>query len=213
MTRRIRFVLLAICALSLAAMPLRGQPTFGTVESVETMVANASHVVVGRVTRIDSVGDIPGLRGWPGVLTVDETLKGNRAQQLPLAFPVSGSTLARWRQHGTRLLVAIPRDTAAPNVVIDLGVDNLAVMTADFVVLRDSASVIRTVRDATRQLPAGGDHLDSFRRTIPDTLIEGTSLTGGYSGMRLRVPIDARLEQRARTLCCAASRRAVVTRR
>jgi len=57
--------------------------------------------------------------------------------------------------------------------------------------------VIRTVQDAVRRLSAGVDHLESVLLTIPDTLIEGTSLTGSFTVLRLRVPVDARLEQRA----------------
>src|SRR5215475_3520127 len=86
-------ILLAASLVSMAVLPALAQPTFGSVESVETMVANATTVVVGRLSMIDVTYD-EHHRGFPVELTVEETLKGDRAPRIAVAIPgVNETTL------------------------------------------------------------------------------------------------------------------------
>ena len=202
-TRRdLRSAALAICFLLIAliAPPLLGQPMFRSVESVETMVANADVIVVGRVARFDTMPEIrvPGFpMGFPVDLVVEEILKGKAAPRLTVPLPVSERSLLRWRDGGALLLVAIPRKATTPAVVIDLGDPQLAVLTADLNVLRSEEVVTRAVREAIGVVTAEADHPEGYWLSVPHDLIAGTVLSSGVTNVRVRVPIDARLERRA----------------
>lgn len=200
MMRALTAVVLAILVVSMGGPLLLGQPLFRSVESVETMVASASIVVVARVSRFDPDNGIriSGFRlGFPADLAVEETLKGSTAPRLVVPLGESERNLSRWRDAGVLLLVAIPRNEKTPAVVIDLGAPNLAVLTADLAVLRSQTAVIRAVREVIRQGPSDAGDSAGFSLSVPHALIAGTTLMSGVTNVDVRVPIDARLERRA----------------
>jgi hypothetical protein len=190
---------LVIGAVSVVAS-LVGQPLFRTVDSVETLAANARIIVVGRVARFERVVEYraPGFPlGLPAELDVDETLKGIATPGFTVPLPVTEQSLSRWRDSGARLLVAVPKNDRTPAVVVDLVAPNMAAVTADLKILRTPAEVTRAVREAVRLGAGKVDLSEGFAISVPHALVAGTELSSGVTNVLVRVPIDARLERRA----------------
>jgi hypothetical protein len=191
--------LVAIGLSWLVSVPAHAQPLFGRAESIESTVLNADIVVVGKlVTFGGEPVDETGRR--PATIAVAETLKGEHGERLSLQLLHSVSVLTKWKQDAGLLLVAVQGDGPTGTRVIDLADKELAVLTADFTLLRKPEDVLRSARETILRLP-GVKRIDTFRLQVPAATVAGTKWqtyyqTGGY--ITLTVPVDERLEKRAR---------------
>ena len=85
--------------------------------------------------------------------------------------------------------------------VIELAPDGLEVLTADFTLLRDPEAVVQAARDTVRRMPSNVKRIHTFGMEVPREAVAGSKWnkyyeTGGY--LVLSVPVDERLEKRAR---------------
>jgi hypothetical protein len=168
------------------------QPLFGHAESIESMVANSDHVVVGTLANV-------GLRknADAGTISVHETLKGQHRDRLEVRLAHPASVLTQWKEKSSRLLVAAREETSIVASAIDLANRDLTVLTADFTLLRKPDDVLRIAKEVVRRMP-GIKSIDTFGLAVPREAIAGTSWesyyrTGGH--LVLKVPVDERLEK------------------
>lgn len=188
--------IVAHCLL-LSALPLRAQPGFRVIDSIEVTVANADSVFVGRIVSIQPTARKDAGRVSVAV-SVEETLKGGRGEKWSVDLALPESVVAGWLTHASRLLVAV--DIAAPSATaIDLSSDILCVYTEDFVCLRSAASVIQAAKDVVRRTPAGVKRINAVALMFPPGTLNGGS-GYDYATTRLHVPVDERLEKRAHAI-------------
>jgi hypothetical protein len=178
------------------AIPAQAQPLFGAAESIECTVVNAEVVVLGTFMNFDGEHE-DGTR--VATVAVEETLKGAHRPARRVRLVASAMVLTTWKNQARRLLVAMTGDPPAASTVIDLADDDLAVLTADFQLLRRPDQVIQAAKGATRRMP-GVTRIDTFSLLVPGELVRETPwgqyyATGGY--ITLSVPVDERLEARA----------------
>jgi hypothetical protein len=96
--------------------------------------------------------------------------------------------------------VAYNEYSPSGTTVIELVPDRLAVLTADFKLLRDPEAVIKSARETARRMPTAVKRIHTFKLRVPREAIPGTEwekyyATGGH--LVLSVPVDQRLEKRA----------------
>jgi len=176
--------------------------------SVDSIVANANQVVVGRIlnTGVTTL-DGEGRRTGTIVLAVEKTLKGDQARgplNLRIAnfvsydkgefYPATADPLP----YSHQLLVALRNDAASPARItaIDLDAASLAVMSADLVVLKTPVEVIRAAEDEIRRGPAGANRVDFFEWPAPGYNVKGDP----FRGYQIILPVDERLEERAHVI-------------
>lgn len=189
---------LAALGVSLAA-PARAQPVFGHAESLEATVANADLVVVGTL-RSPVDGGPPGSLG--AAIDVEEVLKarpGEHYERLGFSLPASAKDLTRGSDRPRRLLLAMQDGAMEPAAILVLERGGLEVLAADFTLLRDPADVIRIARETARRMPPGVKRVHTVDIEVPRPSVAGTRWAR-YSGIFLSVPVDDRLEARARDL-------------
>lgn len=189
-----------------ASVRAHAQPLFGHAESIESTVANADLVVIGKLVEFDSGRQVDESEGHEATIAVEETLKEDlfrvephRRIRVGVSHPAS--VLADWRDRSSLLLVATSECTPNATTVIELVHNKLEVLTADFTLLRDPKAVIQAARETVRRTPAAVRRIHTFRQKVPREAVAGTTweeyyATGGY--LVLSVPIDERLEMRAR---------------
>ena len=148
------------------------------IDTLDVSVLNAKTIAVGRLKDVEE--EPPG--GVVGARTVTiaptEALKGTSGGPFRLKgfFPPYWTN--QWGK-GHRLLVFRGERDEFDGRVVDLDGSDLALTTADMVVLRTPDEVLEAVRRILRKHPDGKP-------------VE-TAVAGGY-----RLPVDARLERRAR---------------
>jgi hypothetical protein len=187
------------------AVEARAQPLFPAARSIETTVANADLVVVGKLVEIPAAKPAAERRGHEIVLAVEETLKQDLFTIDPydrLAVHVSKplAEIEDWKRRGNRLLVA--HDDSAPDecTVFELGPGRCKALAADFTLLRDGEDVLRVAKQTVQRMPAAIKRIHTFPLVVPREVVVGTQWepyygTGGH--LRLSVPVEERLEKRA----------------
>jgi hypothetical protein len=215
---RIPWTLLMSVGFCLAnSAEVHAQPLFGSVESIESTVANADLVLVGKIVEVGPEQK-DSSKGHEVVLAVEQTLKQDIFQTEPfrrlrLVVHLPKSVLAKWKDRSTRLLMIVTTELPADSTtVIDLTPDSLQVLTADFRLLRDPKAVIEAARETVRRMPVAVKRIHTFGLVVPREVVVGTEWekyykTGGSLGVS--VPVDARLEKWA----CDAIRSATYGRR
>lgn len=199
------FKLFIVVGVSLiASIQARAQPLFGHAESIESTVANADLVLVGKLVEF-SGAKTDARQEHEATIAVESTLKENiftgqpyQRLRVQVRYPVS--VLSDWKDHSNRLLVAVMEDTPAEAKLIDLAQPGLEVVTANFTLLRDPEGVIRAARETVRRMPAPVRRIHTFGLQVPREAVAGTKWehyypTGG--SLILSVPVDKRLEERA----------------
>jgi hypothetical protein len=194
-----------------AALPLCAQHN-PEAASLDYIVANADQVIVGRIVEVGSATrDNYGEYQQQIVLAVEETLKGDRDQRLPLVLahdlwrpqfdaelPLSDPAGSSFLPH--RLLVAVRKKSAYPPEVdaVDLDSDKLSVVTADLELLSNSVDIVQAAKAEVRRIPVRpkeGEYFNWLPMHDYDSL-KGTH----YDGCGIYVPVDKRLEDRALAL-------------
>jgi hypothetical protein len=190
-------------------VPVRShaQPLFGYAESLESTVANADLVVLGKLVEFEDAGQDDEREVHEAAIAVEETLKQDVFTLEPyrrLRVHVRGpaSDLANWKVHAHRLLVAV-KDDEAPNesTVIDLKRGEVEVLTADLQLLRDPDAVVQIARETVRRMPVPVKRIHTFALVVPRKTVVGTKWEKYYEAgghLFLSVPVDERLEKRAR---------------
>jgi hypothetical protein len=197
--------LVAVGVSLVASVQAQAQPLFGYAESIETTVANADLVLIGRIAAFDG-GKPADERGEHEVtIDIEESLKepiftveSHRKLRVRVTRPAS--VLAGWKARSSRLLVATDDCVPGATTVIELAVDKLEILTADFRLLRDPEAVIQAAKGTLRRMPASVRRTHIFGLEVPREAIAGTRWqeyyeTGGY--LILSVPVEERLEKRA----------------
>lgn len=190
-----------------AAVPAYAQPLFGRAESIESTVVNADRVFIGRLVEFGE-GRADEREGQEGTMGVEDVIKAEHfadeepAQRLRVHLSYPAPVLASWKDHSHRLLVAVNGDDPKATRVIDLAPEGLAALTEDLTLLRDPDAVLRVAREVVRRTPAAVRRLHNFGLVVPRETVVGTKkweeyyATGGW--LVLNVPVDGRLEMRAR---------------
>jgi hypothetical protein len=176
------------------------------IQSLDLPVMNAATVVTGVVAgfRSDSAD---GSR-WVVTIAVKETLKGRHSERITEQLAVSGPLVEAWRQTSALLLIAIPSGTVAAATVINLSDKELAVMTADLVLLRSSEEVVLAAKEIVSR-DSRARPLERFGVPIEAARVAGTALDtrratdpatarGSTEFLFVDVPVDERLERLAR---------------
>jgi hypothetical protein len=183
----------------------RAQPLFGSASSIETTVANADLVVVGKLVEIRPREATTQRSGHEILLEVEETLKDDLFtidpyERLGMRVSVPLAEVQGWKRRGNRLLVA--HDDCAPdsNTAIELAAEGCEVLTADFTLLRDGKDVLQAAKETVRRTPVAIKRIHTHSLAVPLDLIAGTKWetyygTGGH--LRLSVLVDQKLEKRA----------------
>jgi hypothetical protein len=190
---------LAGCVWLLVSARADAQPLFGGATSIECVVLNSDVVVVGKVVEVGD-GKPAEQGGAPATVAVEETLKGGHRERLRVRTPFPVATLAKWKGHSSRLLLAAKGDPLAATSVLALADEGLDVLTADFALLRKPEDVIRGAKETVRRMP-GVREVDTFRLVVPAEAVAGTEWAKYYGSgghITLLVPVDERLEKRAR---------------
>jgi hypothetical protein len=197
--------LVAVAVSLVTSGPAHAQPLFGDAESIESTVANADLVVIGKLAEFGGGERADEREGHEITIAVEQTLKENLFsvephQRLRVHVRRPAPVLANWKDHSHRLLVAVKEDAPNATTVIDLADKNLEVLTADFTLLHDPQAVIRVAKETVRRMPAAMRRIHTFglvvpRKVVAETKWEEYYKTGGY--LILRVPVDKRLEKRA----------------
>ena len=206
---RHRTLLKAIVAASLtlaAAPPLIAQ--YPQARSIDYLVAEADQVIVGRILSTDgTTRNKEGILEGVIILSIEKTLKGDQLQGsivLPLAdwgdaykgelYPATSDALT----DSHRFLVALRHDGQGRTRIsaIDLDSPSLAVMSADLVVLKAPADVIRVAEAEVRRISEGGQRIEAFDWPAPGYDVKGDP----FYGYQIILPVDTRLEERAHTI-------------
>lgn len=187
-----------------ASVPAQAQPLFGHAESLECTVTNADLVFVAKIVELGG-GQTGAHEGYEATIAVERTLKENiftvePYQRMRVHVHYSASMLSDWKDHSSRLLVAVLEDAPNETRVIDLTRGKLEVLTADFRLLRDPEAVIQAAKEAVGRMPAAVRRFHTFALRVPGEAVAGTKWekyypTGG--SLFLNVPVDKRLEERA----------------
>jgi hypothetical protein len=178
---------------------------FGHAESIESTVANADLVVIGKLVESGGGEQADASEGQEATIAVEETLKedlfsvkGHQRLRVHLRCPAS--VLANWKNHSQRLLVTVKDDAPSATTVIVLADKSLEVLTADLALLHDPEAVIRVAKETVRRMPAAVRRIHTFGLVVPRKAVARTKWeqyyeTGGH--LVLSVPVDERLEERA----------------
>jgi hypothetical protein len=197
--------LVAAAVYMFAAAQLHAQPGNQSARSIETIVANADLVVVGKLVEIRAEEKTADRRGHEIVLAVEETLKQDLFtidpyERLRVRVAQHLTEVQGWKLRGNRLLVA--DDAYAPYVstVIELASGRLEVLTADFKLLRDPDAVLQAAKKTLQRMPVAIKRIHTFSLAVPREVVVGTKWekyygTGGH--LRLSVPVDQTLQKRA----------------
>jgi hypothetical protein len=203
------FLLKVIVAASLALVAsIRLHAQYPLSPTIDLIVGEADQVVVGRILNTGSTTrDEEGRRRGTIVLAVEKTLKGDQVRG-PLDLPIPNwdswnpggfyPATADPLPYADRLLVASLHAGAGPAriMAVDLDAASLAVMSADLVVLKNSAEVLVAVEDELRRLPARGKRIDFFEWPARADNVKGDP----FYGYRVILPVDERLEKRAHAI-------------
>jgi hypothetical protein len=189
------------------------------IQTLDVSLIRGSIVATGRVVDFQQV---PGKTdNWRATVLVSETLRGRPNATLTVEVgrlrsrgdvPVRTETIIdAWLRSWALLLIAVPADSAAAPVIIDLSDPELAVMTADLELLRTPDAVVDAAKDIIRRTPAVATPA-TFSVAVEVTKVAGTPVDTRvrYSSpadfLFADVPVDARLERRAREALGAAER-------
>jgi hypothetical protein len=192
---------------SIASVPALAQPLSAKTQSIESIVANADLVFIGKLFDFRRAEESHDRDEHEITIAIEETVK-----QKPYPFQHEvhpkfrcrivrpASVLANWKKHSSRVLVALDSDVPQNSSVIELTPDKLEVMSADVRLIRDPEAVIELARKAVHRLPANIKRVYTFELQVPREVVAGTSWETAYqtSGhLRLSVPVDQYLEKRA----------------
>jgi len=187
--------LVASCCLLVASGQVRAQPIFDHVESIESLAGNSDSVVVGTIVDFGNKDQVDAFGGCPVTILVSETLKGEHHKRLQVRLRVALSHLKTWKNQSHRVLVAkapLPIGSRA----IDLSSADLVALTSDIALLRTPVQVIQHMKKAIRVAP-GVTRIRTFSHRLHLKVFSKTKWSTG-AGVVLSVPVDARLEARAR---------------
>ena len=195
--RRIWIALLAAGCLNAARVTAQDGPRH--VPNLDTMVINASEVMVGRFVETFPSNATGPRRTWTFV--VEQKLKGDLRDPAQVLMKVPMATLDAWKTQGHRMLIVNSMREGVQSV--DLSAPGLRVLKADLTVLQDAGSIIGAAHEAIRS-HSGDDAVETFLRTLPPatvrTLLPGFRAScvpeNSYSLCPLtKVPVDEALEQ------------------
>jgi hypothetical protein len=197
--------LVAAAVYMFAAAQLHAQPGFQSARSIETIVANADLVVVGKLVEIRAEEKTADRRGHEIVLAVEETLKQDLFtidpyERLGVRVAQHLTEVQGWKLRGNRLLVADDAYAPYASTVIELATGRLEVLTADFTLLRDPDAVLQAAKKTLQRMPVAIKRIHTFSLAVPRAVVAGTKWekyygTGGHLG--LSVPVDQTLQKRA----------------
>jgi hypothetical protein len=195
----------AVAVSVFAAVEAHAQPLFPDARSIETIVANADLVVVGKPVKIAANEPLAQRSGHEIVLEVKETLKQDLFTIDPyerLGVRVSNplAEIDDWQRRGNLLLVAHDDCDPDASTVIELAAEGCEVLTADFTLLRDGKDVLQAAKESVRRMPPAIKRIHTFKLAVPREVVAGTKWetfyrTGGH--LSLSVPVDQNLEKRA----------------
>jgi ankyrin repeat protein len=164
-----------------------------SLKSVEVKVIEADRIVVGRISSINpsaSAGDAQVS------LTVEETLKGPRARSIEIAQPASYDLEDMLQRRARLLLFEYGAERRTAPQLIDLAEPHYGLLTADLRVLLEPDEILTAVRQAARRYPSNHP-TDFYHAPVRQGRLVELSLYS-WNG-QLEVPVDARLERRARS--------------
>ena len=180
------------------------------IQTLELSLVQASTVVTGSV--VDVQPKAGTVDNWLVTVAVTETLRGRQEARLTIESNRSTPTVEGWRRTSAPLLISVPADRAVPATIVDLADPELAVMTADLMLLRTPGQVIDATREIVRAAPAASKPA-TFGVAFEATVVAGTSLDtrGRRSSLPAAflfadVPVGPRLESYAREQLRAAER-------
>jgi hypothetical protein len=208
--------ILAAFIVSLSALPLCAQ-MYPVAESLDSLVARADQIVIGRIIEVGvATRDPKSDTRQTIVVSVQETLKGDHVQRLPLdlignqsmhqfptKLPSSGSE--------DRLLFIVRRNQQGSPYVnaINLTVVEFPVVTADLTVISKPSDIEQATKDDVRRFPAKPKAGENFEWS---PMHDYDSLKGSYYyGCGIVVPVDERVEKRAHALLSAPNDKIVST--
>jgi hypothetical protein len=205
------------------ATPAYGQPLFGHVDSIEWMAADLLLIVRGTVEALNTEKDRDGGLWHTVNFRIVETLKGERQPTVQFVMHSNDgrrevALLKEWQPRGPELLVFLheskclvardrrryarcefaPRTGRRDGSVLVLdSEDGASVFTLAQDVLSKPQEIIRATKAAVavRQEQA---RLCNHSFMLPADLVRETSWAKTGGGVKLSVPIDARLEAQAR---------------
>jgi hypothetical protein len=171
--------LVAVGVSLVASAPAHAQPLFDHADSIESIVANADLVVIGKLVEFGAGGQADERERHEATIAVEETLKQDIFTVEPhrrLRFHVSrpASALADWKNRSCRLLVATQSFAPSATTVIELAPKKLEVLTADFKLLRDPEALIQTAKETVQRMPAPVKRIHTFGLAVPREGIGGT---------------------------------------
>ena len=177
------------------------QPLVAGAESIETTVINADLVFVAKVIKIRDSKQVDGREVFNTSIEIEKTLKQEVSNHEPytklqMSMPRSLAVLKDWQDRSARLLVAYDENQPDFTTVIELVPGKMEILKSDFTLLREPKDVIRAAEDALQRTPAAIKRMHTFRLWVPRKLIADTKWEQ-YHGLRLTVPVDKQLEQRA----------------
>lgn len=179
------------------------------IQTLDVRMMSAAVVAIGQVVDYQLNAE----RKWDVRISVSEVLKGRAGSLLTVELAPSETRrrttvatqtiLAAWTQSAATLLLAVtPNQKGAP-MVVELTDPELAVMTADLELLRTPEAVIAAAKAIIQQVPGVAPPptfgLAVELRRVVDTPLDtrsGYSMSSNF--LFADVPVDARLEARAR---------------
>lgn len=188
-----RMFSLTAAALNVFCAWLHAQPVFTHTHTVEYVANNAGVVVLGRVVKLEEARS-----SYATIATIDveETLKGAHRDSCRLTVGLPPEVVVEWKDKSRQVLVTT-YDGKEALTVIDLGSDELAVLTADFALLRRPEDVIRCFREAIRRSP-GVTRTLSVGLHVPSEITKRVKDWSVCHGVIATVPVDEALENVAR---------------
>jgi len=167
---RVPSVLLFGCLLAMS-IQARAQPLFAHTESIESTVANADLVFIGRITNFAPLHMKGQPEGHQVGMVIEEILKMELQEgpyeRLGIFVPGADSVLKDWLSRSCRLLVAYDETAPFASTVIELAQDKVEVMAADCRLLRDPDAVVQAARETVRHMPRAVKRVHTFRLEVP----------------------------------------------
>src|SRR3954453_8974433 len=181
--------LIAVGVSLVASVQAHAQPLFGHAESIESTVANADLVVIGKLVGFGGEEQADEGEKHEATIDVEETLKEDifavePYRRLRVDVRRSASVLANWKDRSHRLLVATNECALGATTLIELSPDRPKVLTADFTLLRDPEAVIQAAKETVRRMPAAVRRIHTFGLEVPREGVAGTKWEDAQDGFQ-----------------------------
>ena len=184
----------ALASIAMLLIPrANAQPVFDHANSIEFTVLNADLVMIGKIVERNEEGEDTFL-----TVEVEETLKGGHEERRVLVMKTNLFGTHLWTVGPERRLLTATFDhlDCRGASVVELRRETQPVLRSDFTELWKPAEILKEARAVLRRSP-GVMRVDAFRITMPLDRRTKTDWVRG-AGLKLTVPVDQRLQQRAR---------------